>query len=288
MTLSRRSLPFVSLLLAACGADPGDGPDARPPADAAEVDRCEALLEVDSPDERAGLNLFDLYRGQDVLIIHRIDDCRLGSRPLTRGGMVGQGFLAGTRTLTIETGGETLPPIEMDAAAHDQLFYALDVTPDRILGGARVSDIPPVDGWAFAMMNMAGSPIRISRVVDPTATPRQYEVLAESVAHGEAMPEVILPATAASGAWVRIERDGATIFEDNPLFFRACAPWPLGDTRVFGFFDDSELGFVAGVMYGVLEHGCPEPGVAPETRNARHGHAGGRWSRDRDGRVRAW
>jgi hypothetical protein len=87
--------------------------------------------------------------------------------------------------------------------------------------------------------------------------PRQYEVLATGVAYGESMLPRVLAATTETGAWVRVERGGEVVFEDNPLFFRACETWPVGGNAVFMMFEDVGFPYSGGVMYGSLEQGCP-------------------------------
>jgi hypothetical protein len=250
------------VVAAGCGGRNDDGGDLTDAA--GREDPCGALLGAPAS-RRAGLYLFDTLRATQAdppRIIHRIDGCRLGDWSLTRGTLLGQGFEQGSRTLSVETDDVVVTAPAIETVAGDQVYYALDTAqPPNILGGAKGSSVPPSDGWGLMVMNMSATPITISRVVDPAATPRAYEVLATDVGYGESMLPRVVAATAASGAWVRVERGGEVIFEDNPLFFKGCETWPVGGNSVFMMFEDVAFPYSSGVMYGSLEQGCPGEAV---------------------------
>jgi hypothetical protein len=256
MMTKRMIVVTAAAVMAACGGgSENDGHliDAMVPGDP-----CEEMLEA-GPSTRAGMYVFDVLRVRDApRITHRVNECELDGAPLTRGGLLAQGFEQGARTYSVETDGVVVTAPEVETVVGDQVYYVLDAEqPPNIVGGAKGRSIPPVDGWAVMVMNVSATPITISRVVDPEAVPRQYEVLASDVGYGESMLPRVLAANPESGAWVRVERGGEVIFEDNPLFFRMCETWPVGGNAVFMLFEDVAFPYSQGVMYGSLEQGCP-------------------------------
>lgn len=279
MTLLRNLVPL--LLCAACvGGDDAGAPGDAAPGDAASAP-CATLF--DAPREaRASLELFDYYQSGSTKVVHRLDGCRIGNQPLERPANLSFGYQPGAHRLTIELRDQPLIDEPLDVAADGDRVYALTGTPARLVGGFTITTVPPTATWAIALFNMSDAPIRISRVIDPAVTPRQYEVLAESIGFGEAMPLTALAATVDDGVVLRVERDGATVFEDNPLFFRGCDEWPTGQVQVLGVIDDSAFAFSQGVQWGVLEAGCPAAARAATAATS------SRWRRELDGSVREW
>lgn len=234
----------LTLLLApvtACELATVGGANSR----ARSVDGIDCDAVVGSPSRQASLEFFDIYRPPagvdvDIPLELRLDGCLIGESE-NRGLALGLGFLPGERTLSVVVDGEELAPEALSAEEDDVFLYALDTESPPRLHAARDTKRFLKEGWLVNLMNMSGGDMDVYRVVDPDASDREYVLLADGVPHGE-MFNAELAASEERGAWIRIERAGEAIFEDNiGEYVMPCddGEWPAGGVQTFWTIEDS-------------------------------------------------
>lgn len=215
-----------------------DGEPGSSRSDGDDVD-CEAVFphDVTGPIGLASLEILDVYRGPEVdaLVELRIDGCSVGEDALGRGRWgVGAGFQPGVRTLSVAVDGVEVAPVTLQAEVDDVFLYALDAESPPQLHGAERTRYWLDDAWSVHLLNMTGADIDVYRVIDPGAAEPEYALLAHGAPHE--LVDAELSPSAEHGAWIRIERAGAAIFEGNVgELTMPCeaGEWPAGGVQLF-------------------------------------------------------
>ncbi len=206
------------------------------------VDVCDAVVFNPPAETRAFVEVFDLYipPAQDTPPIPwsiAFNEC--SPDDLFRGNGLARGYTAGDHTLYVDVDQVPLDPESLSSEPGDASWFALDEEqPPRLWRHDGILDYDGA-GWRVSLMNMTGGDLDIYRVVDPDAQPREYELLQAAVPHGDTF-EGDVPATADQGAWIRVDRAGQTLMEDNVAFVLPClaGDWPTEAGQIFWLFRD--------------------------------------------------